>query len=36
MKTVSKCSAYISLSDQVYVTFCNPIPLNKAGTIKKL
>ena len=27
MKFVAKCSAYVSLSYQVHVKVCNPIPL---------
>ena len=28
MKLVAKCSASVSLSDQVHVKVCNPIPLS--------
>ena len=31
MKLVAKCSAYVSLSDQVHVRVCNPIPLRING-----
>ena len=30
MKLVAKCSASVSLSDQVHVKVCNPIPLRTA------
>ena len=29
IKIVAKCSASVSLSDQVHVKVCNPIPLRK-------
>ena len=29
MKIVAKCSAFVSLSYQVHVKVCNPIPLSK-------
>ena len=28
MKIVAKCSAFVSLSYQVHVKVCNPVPLN--------
>ena len=31
MELVAKCSAYVSLSDQVHVKVCSPIPLRKHG-----
>ena len=35
MKLVAKCSASVSLSDQVHVKVCNPIPLIQAQWISQ-
>ena len=32
MKSVAKCIAFLSLSYQVHVQICNPIPLNSSTT----
>ena len=36
MKLVAKCLAFVSLSNQVHVKVCNPIPLIRSYMYKNL